>query len=212
MLRQTIWLLSLRNDSAFMIHVPHTLKSLSNRIAWRLYSSRYSRKCLHVGSGFCVKGSCYFDCAGEITFGDNVILDPSAGKRIQIRVGKAAKLSVGSNVYINYGVSITCNIEVTIGNGVLIAPEVMILDDDGHPTDWRRRHDFWPDGPETRLGAPIHIGDTVWLGARCILLKGVTIGEGSVVAAGAVVTNAVPPRTLVGGVPARVIRSLCERS
>ncbi|MBP6872851.1 MAG: acyltransferase [Bacteroidales bacterium] len=53
---------------------------------------------------------------------------------------------------------------------------------------------------------PILIGDNVWIGMRAIILKGVTIGNGSIVAAGAVVTKDVPPNTVVGGVPARVIR------
>ena len=61
------------------------------------------------------------------------------------------------------------------------------------------------DGGKT---APIHIGDDVWLATRAIVLRGVTIGDGAVVAAGAVVTRDVPERTLVAGVPARRIRSL----
>jgi len=77
-----------------------------------------------------------------------------------------------------------------------------------HPLDWWHRHEYWPDGPETRLGAPIVIEDNVWIGTRAIILKGVTIGEGSVVGAGAVVTRSVPPGVLVGGVPARVIREV----
>lgn len=54
--------------------------------------------------------------------------------------------------------------------------------------------------------APIQIGNHVWIGARAIILKGVTIGDGVVVAAGAVVTKDVPPNTLVGGVPAKIIK------
>lgn len=54
--------------------------------------------------------------------------------------------------------------------------------------------------------APIHIGNHVWIGARATILKGVTIGDGAVVAAGAVVNKDVPPNTLVGGVPARIIK------
>jgi acetyltransferase-like isoleucine patch superfamily enzyme len=70
----------------------------------------------------------------------------------------------------------------------------MIRDDDEH---------YVGDGSPT---APVTIGDHVWLGTRAIILKGVTIGDGALVAAGAVVTKDVPPKTLVGGVPARVIR------
>ncbi|NTU65300.1 MAG: hypothetical protein HGB05_18340 [Chloroflexi bacterium] len=58
------------------------------------------------------------------------------------------------------------------------------------------------------FSAPVTIQDGTWLGARCIVLPGVTVGRGSVVGAGSVVTKDVPPNTLVGGVPAKVIRSI----
>ena len=70
----------------------------------------------------------------------------------------------------------------------------MIRDDDEHEMEGRVRT------------APIDIADNVWVGGRAIILKGVAIGDGAIVASGAVVTKNVPPRTLVAGVPARVIR------
>lgn len=108
----------------------------------------------------------------------------------------------------NEGVQIVCNIAVTIGDRCLIASDVVILDDDGHPVDWRERHNYWPELPEDRLGAPIVIEDNVWIGTRAIILKGVHIGTGAVIAAGAVVTHSVPPATVAAGVPARAIREL----
>ena len=57
---------------------------------------------------------------------------------------------------------------------------------------------------------PVHIGDHVWIGARAVVLKGVTIGDGAIVAAGAVVVDNVPPRALAAGVPARVVREEIE--
>ena len=60
------------------------------------------------------------------------------------------------------------------------------------------------------IPAPIHIGRHVWIGANATVLPGVTIGEGAIVAAGAVVTKDVPKNTMVGGVPARVIRTIDE--
>jgi len=137
-----------------------------------------------------------------------VILDPFGGRIIEIQVGKDAVLEIGNNVYINYGVHISCNIQIKIGDDCLIAQDVLIMDDDGHPTNWRTRHNYWPEGPESRLGAPILIENNVWIGARAIILKGVSVGTDSVIAAGAVVTNSVPPKTLVAGVPAKIIKSL----
>lgn len=75
-----------------------------------------------------------------------------------------------------------------------------------HPVDWRERHNHWPKEPADRLGAPIVIEENVWIGTRAIILKGVHIGSGAVVGAGAVVTHDVPSAALVAGVPAKVIR------
>ena len=175
----------------------------------RMWHTHRCAKCFNrLGNNFVAVGTCRIISNGEIVAGDNLILDSTGGRIIELRVGKDARLRIGNSVYINYGTSISCNIQVNIGNGCLIGPEVMIMDDDGHPVDWRTRHDYFPDGPQTRFGAPIILEDTVWLGARSIVLKGVTIGTGAVVAAGAVVTRSVSPRSLVAGVPARFIREL----
>lgn len=81
---------------------------------------------------------------------------------------------------------------ITIGDGVTISSRVIIA-----------THDAW-----RHVAAPVHIRDKAFVGIGAILMPGITLGEGSVVAAGAVVTKSVEPRTIVGGSPARVIRSL----
>lgn len=111
----------------------------------------------------------------------------------RLHVGEGAELRLGSG-YINYGGDITCCTQVVIGDNCLIGPQVVIRDDDAHEVIGSARK------------APIIIGDNVWVGMRAVILKGVTIGDGAIVAAGAVVTKDVPPRTIVGGNPARVIR------
>ena len=111
----------------------------------------------------------------------------------RLRVGEGAELRLGSG-YINWGGDITCLTQVVIGNNCLIGPQVVIRDDDAHEVIG---------GVRT---APIIIGDNVWVGTRAVILKGVTIGDGAIVAAAAVVTKDVPPRTIVGGNPAHVIR------
>ena len=110
-----------------------------------------------------------------------------------ITVAPGATLSLASG-YANYGLRLECYRSVRIGYGVAIGPEVMIRDSDNHSVDGK---------PST---APVVIGNHVWIGARAIILKGVTIGDGAVIAAGAVVSRDVPAGALAGGVPARVIR------
>lgn len=106
----------------------------------------------------------------------------------------AGTLSLGSG-YAADGVHIDCHQAVTIGHGVAIAKEAVIMDTDHHMITNRA------------MTAPVTIGDHVWIGARAIVLKGVTIGDGAIVAAGAVVTRDVPARTIVAGNPARAVRT-----
>lgn len=105
------------------------------------------------------------------------------------------RLSVGKDGYFNHGVAIQCASEITIGDHVYIAPNVAIQDHDEHV--------IIKEGYEETK--PIHIKDYVWIGKNATILKGVTIGEHSVVAAGAIVTKDVPSHCLVGGVPARIL-------
>lgn len=109
-------------------------------------------------------------------------------------------LRFGRNVFINHGCTAIVAGGIEIGDDVMIGPNVQLISG-GHPLD-----------PETRRSAstwaPIRIGRGVWIGAGATILQGVTIGEDAVVAAGAVVTRDAPSRTLVGGMPARVMRQL----
>jgi maltose O-acetyltransferase len=114
--------------------------------------------------------------------------------------GKGNNISIGNYSGIGEGSILGQDEEIRIGNNVLIGPHLMIF---------TQNHNF---GDRTKLireqGAtrkPVIIEDDVWIGARVILLPGVTMGRGSVVAAGAVVTKSFPPFSIIGGVPARII-------
>ncbi|KAJ3117979.1 hypothetical protein HDU96_004655 [Phlyctochytrium bullatum] len=118
------------------------------------------------------------------------------------RCDYGSNIHLGKGVYMNSNVVILdCN-KVTIGNDVLIAPSVQIYAA-YHPLEPELRTDG---GPE--LAKPITIGNDVWIGGAAVILPGVTIGDGAVVGGGAVVTKDVPPRTVVAGNPARVIRKI----
>ena len=109
-------------------------------------------------------------------------------------------ITVGERVFVNQYCMFLGHGAIDIGDRVMIGPRVT-LTTAGHPVDPERR----------RTGitsAPITIESDVWIGASATIVPGVTIGHDSVVAAGAVVTRDVPPRTLVGGNPAKLIREL----
>ncbi|MFI1467788.1 acyltransferase [Streptomyces wuyuanensis] len=119
-----------------------------------------------------------------------------------------ARMVIGEHTGLS-GATICASISVTIGNRVLMGADVLIADTDFHPVDTvPRRFE-----PESRAAAaPVVIGDDVFLGARSIVLKGVEIGAGTVVGAGAVVTSSLPPGVVAGGVPCRVLRPLAPAS
>jgi len=122
-------------------------------------------------------------------------IDQSAVLYGGFEIRSPRKLKIGANSCIGHRATLDARGGLTIGNNVNFSSEVMI---------WTAQHDY----RDPRFGTdfkPVAIGDFAWLGPRCILLPGVTVGEGAVVAAGAVVTKDVEPYTLVGGVPAQKI-------
>jgi acetyltransferase-like isoleucine patch superfamily enzyme len=128
--------------------------------------------------------------------------DVYAGGRINVNAG--AKLSLGSG-YMNHDCVIDCFSSITIGYGVVISERVVIRDSDNHAITSTENGELKSD--EKPAAVPIVIQDHVWLGMNVVVLKGVTIGEGAIVAAGSVVTKDVPSHCLVAGVPAKVVKT-----
>jgi len=118
------------------------------------------------------------------------------GPGVRVTVGRHARLVIGDGTYVTCDSVIIAASSVRIGAGCAISWGVQILDTNFHK----------PAGNDT--GAePVEIEDRVWIASNVTILKGITVGRGSIVAAGAVVTKDVPARSLVAGVPARIIRS-----
>jgi acetyltransferase-like isoleucine patch superfamily enzyme len=117
-------------------------------------------------------------------------------------INSGRHLVVGDDVDFAVGVVVTTDGGVTIGDRVLIGYGAKILSRNHRIPEKGGR--IFGSGHDA---APVVIESDVWIGAQSIVLPGVTIGEGAVVAAGAVVTKSVPPYTIVGGVPARVLRN-----
>jgi len=152
----------------------------------------------------------YIDVGSESVINGNYIIENENGK-----------IFIGNRTFIGGGLFISIN-EINIGNDVMFSWGCTVMDNDAHSLEWRNRvNDVkdWKKGLEEEQNgkhkdwsnvnsAPIKICDKAWIGFNCIILKGITIGEGAVVAAGSVVTKNVAPYTLVAGNPARYIKDL----
>jgi acetyltransferase-like isoleucine patch superfamily enzyme len=127
-------------------------------------------------------------------------IDPSVRVLPPFHADTGRNLRFGRNVFVNHGCTAMDLGGIEIGDDVMIGPNVHLISS-GHPLD-----------PETRRSeittGPVRIGRGVWIAANAMVLQDVVVGDDAVVAAGAVVTRDVPPRTLVAGVPARVVRAL----
>lgn len=131
--------------------------------------------------------------------GTNFIFDPNS-------IFSYSTIEVGNDVYIGPGAILTASeSSITIGNKVMFGPNVTIMGGD-HNTSRVGEYmfDVKEKLPENDL--PVTINDDVWLGTGCIILKGITIGQGAIVAAGALVISDVPEYSIVGGIPAKVLK------
>ena len=190
-----------------VIHINY-LQSLR---AWMLMKSK-GIKLLFYGKGtFSKSRNAQINVRDLFSFGKNMFPESSSlimmnnstinvdrfviGSGSNVFVGDKAVLNLGTG-YIDRKATIYCYKNINIGNDVMIAEDVMIRDSNNHSIQYEG---YVKD-------APVTIGNHVWIGARATILPGVRIGDGAVVAAGAVVTKDVPANALVGGVPAKIIK------
>lgn len=140
----------------------------------------------------------------NINIGKCVTIIGEPTKRVKLGVwGRElgmGSITVGDNVLISPGTRISASDEIVIGDNVMMANSVYITD-----SDWHGIYDRTERSEEVR---PVHIGENAWLGDHCMILKGVTIGQNSVVGANAVVSRDVPANVVVAGNPAVVVKEL----
>ncbi|MGO4684089.1 acyltransferase [Hyphomicrobium sp. 2TAF46] len=160
----------------------------------------YLRNATSLGERVRVWGRPVIRNFGSLIIGQRASL-VSGAVPIQLSTERDGKLEIGARTFMNYGCSIVATKLVSIGPNCKIGMEVLMMDNDFHQIDPVER-------AVRPASAPIVLEENVWLGARVIVLSGVTIGAGSVVAAGSVVTRDIPPRSVAAGQPARVIRSI----
>ena len=169
------------------------------------------RKFAIIGSDFHVKhcSNCYADYPGKIKIGNHCEI---AGSLVSQDDGR---ISIGDYTVVRENSIIGSIYSISIGNYCIISNNIHIYDNNNHPTSPELRKEMCKNGFVGELWrwfyaehAPIVVEDNVWIGERSTILKGVTIGEGSIVASNSVVTKNVPPYTIVAGNPAKVVKNL----
>lgn len=176
---------------------------------------------IQYGRRMCVYNKVYIVGDGQVCIGDDFTftsgdsLNPICRniRGVIYTVSPESRIEIGDRV----GLSSACmwaKDKITIGNDVNIGGDCLIMDNDTHPHDFiQRRFTFYKEvGLIPYLknipSAPIVIEDDVWIGARCMILKGVHIGARSIIAAGSVVTKDIPADVIAGGNPCKVIREI----
>ncbi len=151
-----------------------------------------------VGSGVRTLHRPNIENHGTMLIGHNTLLR-SINVPVELACSPGATLTIGPDCFINYGASIGCTKSITIGARCRIGPYAMVVDTNFHDLYDRSLR------PEPEA---VVLEDDVWLGAKVSVLPGVTIGRGSVVGTGSVVTKNVPPFSVVAGVPAKLVKKL----
>ncbi len=168
-------------------------------LSW--YRLKYGKR-VYFGANFITNGKLVVKGPGKVIFGDDVNAWCNAEKNVLITYRPEARIIIGDEVRLN-GAGIMAHTTIEIGARSNVG-SVIMLDSDFHPLDPRLRRD--PSAPFA--SAPVIVGRNVWVGGQTALLKGVTVGENSVIGFRAVVTNSVPANTVVAGNPARVVKRL----
>ena len=200
------------------------LRWVRKRLGYDIHSDIYRRPYLiNIGQGVLFMDGARIDCRTDnrqqrISIGHDCILGCTF-----VFESDQGGVSIGNRSFINNGTQLISRSRIEIGDDVTIAWGCCIYDHDSHSLDWDTRvEDLRCLREDLRAGRdplaskdwsvvrtkPIRICDKVWVGMNAIILKGVTIGEGAVIAAGAVVTKDVPPWTVAAGNPARVVKCI----
>jgi acetyltransferase-like isoleucine patch superfamily enzyme len=185
---------------------PPLLRRIANLLTALAHQARWSWRFGDFGFRSRLVNPDLLTRPGSIHIGRRVLI----GKRARLEVvepdgsGHRPRIEIGDLTSIQRDFHCGAARSVRIGREVLIAGRVHITDHDHRIDDPTRS----PRRSRELVARPVAIGDGVWLGEGCVVLKGVTIGNRAVVGANAVVTRDVPPRAVVAGVPAKVIRML----
>ncbi|MDN3664920.1 MULTISPECIES: acyltransferase [Algibacter] len=181
------------------------LKSkVTNFIKLSLFKVKTGKN-LKINGGLFLKGRGLLEVGDDVTINSNYFFNPIGGQTFtSIVVGKNAKLSIGDRVGIS-NTAIYCAQEIVIKNNVLIGGDCKIYDTDFHSVKIEDRLAIPEQNIQTK---PVFIASGVFIGTGSIILKGVKIGENSVVAAGSVVSKSIPANEIWGGNPIKFIKRI----
>lgn len=197
---------NIRRIVHFVKRVRNRLSVYYNLLRLDMYGVKHGRNCV-------VHGKLYIKLfpTANVTIGDNLYFSSGwainalcTNKRGILYATQNATITIGDNVGMSSTV-LWAHESITIGNHVKIGGNCILMDTDAHNMDYVIRRGQYTDWG---ISSPIVIEDDVFIGANCIVLKGVTVGARSIIAAGSVVTKSIPADCLAGGNPAKVIRSL----
>jgi len=164
--------------------------------AYRLREASFATKALLVPMNNSTDPTEIRNLLSQIT---GSIIDETTTVFTPLYVNYGKNTIIGKNVFINFDCVFLDLGGITIEDNVLIAPKVSLLTE-GHPVE--------PQNRQSLTVAPIRVKKNVWIGANATILPGVTIGENAVVAAGSIVNKDVPDNTIVGGIPAKIIKTI----
>lgn len=164
--------------------------------AYKMREESYNTKKLLVQMNNATDPKEIRDLLSQIT---NTEIDESVAVFTPLYINYGKHTKIGKNVFINFDCVFLDLGGITIEDNVLIAPKVSLLSE-GHPIS--------PENRQSLIVGHIHIKKNAWIGANATILQGVTIGENAIVASGAVVSKDVPDNTIVGGIPAKIIKTI----
>jgi acetyltransferase-like isoleucine patch superfamily enzyme/acyl carrier protein len=163
-------------------------------LSWlsRARAARWMRGCKRVGAGLSLDGEPTIEAKGVVEIGERFHF-ASRPMQSHMIVGPGALLRIGDDVSIAHGAALAAQLRITIGDRTRIAPFVVIMDTDFHVAGAREAKEE---------STPVEIGRDVRIGSRVTILRGAQVGDGAEIAAGSVVTGAIPAGARASGVPA----------
>jgi acetyltransferase-like isoleucine patch superfamily enzyme len=196
----------------FLIRIYRLIQRIVSLFLNSVAKKQFISNC-KVGANF--KCSTDAKCINESIFKHNIEIGDNCELNCTIISGKNARIKIGSNTTVRFFSKIFSISSIVIGDNVIISNNVTISDNNNHPTDPIKRLAMSKSGFYSNLwdaehseSSPIVICDNVWIGEKAIILKGVTVGKGAIVATAAVVTKDVPDYSIVAGNPAKVVKEI----